>query len=44
MVVPLTLFLQREPAWDVVQLGSVGQVNKYLGANTVIRIMWMMYI
>lgn len=33
VVVPLALLLEREPPRDVVQLGSVGQINKHLQAN-----------
>lgn len=35
MVFPLTLLLQWEPPWDIVQLSGVRQVNKNLGTNTV---------
>lgn len=36
VVVSLTLLLKGEPAWDVVQLGCVGQVYEDLGANAAV--------
>lgn len=40
MVVPLTLLLQGEPTWDIVQLGCVRQVYEDLRANRSLEHAW----